>query len=486
MDRTKEFEPIFYPQSMAVVGVSADTEKPGYRFLKAMLDFGFKGRLYPVNPREEEILGLKAYPSVMDIPVPVDFVNISAPAKFVPAIIRDCIAKGVPAAEVFTAGFSEVGEEGRRLELEIAALARGKLRLIGPNCFGVYCPGGGLTLLPGGKYPKESGNVGLISQSGGLATDFIWAATGHGIKFSKVISYGNACDLNEVDFLEYLAADPETKVIAAYLEGIKDGGRFVKLARDLLGKKPLIIWKSGLTETGGRAVNSHTGSLAGDKGIWQAFFRQTGAVPADGLEELIDTTAIFSHLPNGAGRRVGVVGGGGGIGVAASDICERVGLRVPASSPEVLEQLRALLPPTGTSLRNPVDIGAPMADPAILRKVIGILLSWDEVDTLVVDRIFFYGIRQLVGTPDTENEKRVETLINARNGSRKPVMAVLGELALQPDVIDMEEARRKVYQRFLQAGVFVLPSLQRMARALFNMASYYERVRAGGRGSATN
>lgn len=474
MDKLSEFEPIFYPKSVAVVGVSANEEKAGNRFLRVMTEFGFKGKLYPINSDTNEILGLKAYPSLRHVPEPVDLVNINAPARFVPQIIEDCVANGARAAEIFTAGFSEASEDGRRLEDEIVRLAKGRLRIIGPNCFGVYCPRGGLTLLPGPKYPKESGSVAVISQSGGWVTDFIWAGSGHGLRFSKVISYGNACDLNETDFLEYLATDPETKVIAAYMEGVKDGKRFFELAKSLLGKKPLIIWKGGLSETGKRAVDSHTGSLAGERVVWEGFFRQTGAVMADGFEELLDTTAIFSHFPHGAGRRVAVVGGGGGVGVAASDICERVGLKIPASSPEVMERLRAILPPVGTSVRNPVDVGAPMVPSPLFQEVLEILLSWDGIDTLIIDRMFFYGIPQLVGAPDTDTEKRVQVLTNVAAGTRKPILAVLGELSSGIDMIDIEVGRRETRQRFREAGIFTLPSIHRAAKALSNLCYYYE------------
>jgi acyl-CoA synthetase (NDP forming) len=476
MDKVKEFEPIFHPNSMAVVGVSADEDKPGNRFLRAMIEFGFKGKLYPVNPEQSEILGRKTYSSIREIPEPVDFAYISTPASSVPRIIEDCVAKGVRAVEIFTAGFSEVGEEGHRLEQEIVALAKGNLRIIGPNCFGIYCPHGGLTLMPGPKYPKESGNIALISQSGGLATHFIWAASGYGLRFSKVISYGNACDLNESDFLEYLAYDPETKTIAAYVEGVKDGKRFFDLAKGLLGRKPLIIWKSGLTETGKRAVNSHTGSMGGEKAVWQAFSRQTGTVLVDNFEEFLDTTAIFPHFSEGVGRRVAVVGGGGSVGVAASDACEQVGLEIPTSPPDIQQQLRVLLPPAGTSIRNPVDIGAPTLPPSVLQKVLEILLSWDGIDTLIIDRIFLYGTPQLVGMPGADSEKRAEVLVDIRKRVKKPLLAILGELATNVDKIDMETDRRRVQDRFLQAGIAVSPSLQRAVKALSNVCSYYEKA----------
>lgn len=480
MDRFKEFEPMFYPKSVAVVGVSADNNKAGNRFLKALRHFEFKGKLYPVHPSENEILGLKTYPSVRDIPEPVDFAYIGTPAEYVPQVIEDCVAKGVPAVEIFTAGFSEVSEEGRRLEQEIVALAKGKLRIIGPNCFGVYCPKGGLTLLPGHDYPKESGNVALISQSGGFSTDFIHAASGYGLRFSKVISYGNACDLNEADFLEYLASDPDTEVIAAYMEGVKDGKRFLEIAKSLKGKKPLIIWKGGLTETGKRAVRSHTGSLGGEKAVWKAFFDQTGAIMADGFEELLDTTAIFYHLPQGAGRRVAILGGGGGSGVAASDICERAGLKIPPSPPEVRKRLRPILSTSGTGIRNPIDIGGPSPPPSVLQKILETLLLWDGVDALITNCIFFYDLPHLTissktdAPSKTDAEKRIEVLMDLKRKNGKPIVAVLGELSSDVDMINMEKDRRKVHQRFLQAGIFAIPSLQRGAKALSKLCSYYE------------
>lgn len=476
MDRLKEFEPIFYPKSMAVVGVSANEEKAGNRLLRTLMTFGFKGKLYPIIPDNVNILGLEAYPSIRDIPEPVDFVYISTPASTVPQIIQDCVAKKVPAVEIFTAGFSELNEDGRRLEQEIVALSKGKLRIIGPNCFGVYSPKGGITILPGAMYPRESGNVALLSQSGGLTTNFIWAAGGYGIRFSKAVSYGNASDINESDLLEYMASDPETKIIAAYIEGVKDGKRFFKLAKSLAGKKPLILWKGGLTKTGARAVHSHTASLGGEKAVWEGFFKQTGAVPVESFEELLDTIAIFSQLPHGAGRRVAVAGGGGAVGVAASDTCEKVGLQIPLSSPEITKQLRAILPPTGTSIRNPFDVGAPSIPSTFLQRVLEIILSWNEIDALIIDRISLYDITHLSSISDPDSENRVEALVKVKEMSQKPVLVVLEELTGGSDVINMEVNKRKAQSRFLQAGIPVFPTLDRAAKALSNICSYYQKT----------
>jgi len=247
---------------------------------------------------------------VLDIPESIDFAMITVPAKIVPSVLEDCLAKGVKAVEIFTAGFSETGEKGRILEEELVKITKRGIRAIGPNCFGVYCPASRLTLLPGADFSTESGPVAFISQSGGHAQEIAREATGSGIRFSKVISYGNACDLNEVDFLEYLAHDPETRIIAAYMEGPRDGQRFMKLVQDVSKTKPVLIWKVGLTREGAQAVSSHTASLGGEEATWGAFFKQTGAVRVESKEELIDTIMALLHLPPSTGRRVAVIGGG--------------------------------------------------------------------------------------------------------------------------------------------------------------------------------
>ena len=203
MHNLDELEPLFYPRSLAVVGASTNETKFGGRFLQALIDFGYQGPIYPVNPKGSEIVGLKMYPNVREIPQPVDLADIMVPAHLVPQVLEDCLAKGIRAAQIFTSGFAETGEEqGRLLEKELGALAKRGIRIIGPNCFGVYCPEGGHTLLPGGDFPRDSGPVAFITQSGGHAVEFARLARGTGIRFSKVVSYGNACDVNESDLLE--------------------------------------------------------------------------------------------------------------------------------------------------------------------------------------------------------------------------------------------------------------------------------------------
>jgi len=478
MDWLSELRPLFYPRTLAVVGVSRDKAKFGSVFLRALQKFGFQGEIYPVHPEGGEILGLKSYASVRDIPGPVDLAAIMVPAPLVPSVLEDCLAKGVPAAEVFTSGFSETGDErGAALERQIKSLARRGIRIVGPNCFGVYCPGGGLTLLPGGRFPSESGPVAFISQSGGHAVEFAREAKGRGIRFSKVISYGNGCDLNESDLLEYAAQDDETRLVAMYLEGPREGRRFARLVRDLAARKPVIIWKAGLTRSGGKAVHSHTASLAGEKAVWDAFFSQTAAVPVQGLEELGDTVLAFLHLPPATGRRVGVVAGGGGLSVAAADACDRLGLEVPAFDDGAQDKLREALPAAGTSLRNPLDMGVPLVPAPVFERVLEVVAASQRVETIIATQGMFHVLGGTFGPPPDQKERFLRALVEVparvRDRFGKPIVIVLPVDGDEVEMIEAEKGRRQIRDQYLSMGIPSYPTLERAARAVANVAAYY-------------
>ncbi len=473
----EEFKPLFYPRSIAFFGVSQRSNSAGNQFLRVFQIFGYDGKIYPVHPTANEICGLKAFPNVKAIPDTVDMAIISAPAHTVPQIISDCVEKGIPAAEIFSAGFREVGDAGRKLEEAIIKIAKGKIRIVGPNCFGVYSPKGGLTLLPGATYPKKSGNIGIISQSGGWVTDLIWSSDAFNIFFSKVVSYGNGIDVDEISLMEYFKYDSETDIIGAYLEGVKDGRLFIKIVRSLLGKKPVIIWKGGLSETGKRAVSSHTGSIAGNKEVWEAFFKQSGAVKVHDFEELLDTIAIFKYIPPANYRKLAIIGGGGGVGVSASDICEKYGMKIPHATDSIQKEISEFLPQQGTSNKNPFDIGAPSAPSSILRNVLEIACKWDNIDAIIVNRMFFYGMKELMNEDVPEQNKRVDTIIEFKQRSNtKPVIVVLEDLAYGQNRIGIEISRRQVRDKLLHAGIYVVPSMLRAIRALSNLSSYWEKV----------
>lgn len=378
-----ELDPIFHPKSLALIGASDKQGKVGRMFMDRFLDTGFQ-TLYPVNPGTNEVLGLKAYPSVKDIPGPVDLAFVVLPPKAVLDTVRDCVSKGVKGIIINSAGFGEMGEQGKEVEKEMVRIAReGGTRIIGPNCIGIYCPSSKLTFPMGPG--KESGSVGVVSQSGSLADHLTLIATHNGVKFSKAISCGNECDLNALDFFEYLGNDPETEIIASYLEGIKDGRKFNELIREISKNKPMIIWKCGASEAGARAAASHTGALAGSASVWEGVLKGAGVVRVNSLEEMLDTLYAFYFQPLPVGRRVGIVSGPGGPAVGTTDACLSMGLEVPRLSEETKEKIRKIIPPAGTSCENPIDLSlASIVDKSIFSEVIRTVGCEDNIDMLLI------------------------------------------------------------------------------------------------------
>jgi acyl-CoA synthetase (NDP forming) len=479
MERTSQLDSLFFPRTLAVVGASASNAKFFGRFPQVLMDFGYKGRMFPVNRNGEEVFGLKAYRSVREIPEAVDSAVIIVPARFVPQVLEDCLEKGIAGAQIITSGFAETGEEeGIALERQLREIAARGIRLIGPNCFGIYCPRGGLTLLPGGDFPTESGPVAFLSQSGGHAVEMGRQAQGRGLRFSKVVSYGNACDINESDLLEYMAQDTETKVITMYLEGPREGRRFLEIVRETAAKKPVIIWKAGLTALGSRAVFSHTASLAGEEAIWEALFKQTAAIQVHSLEELADTAEALLTLPPSTGRRIGMIGGGGGISVTAADACASVGLDIPPFDEEVRERLAQILPPAGTATRNPVDLGAPIVPLPIFQGVLETVAGVDSVDTIIATQALFYVFRVtdvLAGMADIA-QLLLEAPVAVKERYKKPVVMILPLGGEEVEMAEAETRRRKARDWYRQNGILALPTLERATRAVANVVDYYDRV----------
>jgi len=467
---------------VAVIGASTDATKFGTLSLNTLIQFGFEGKIYPVNPHAMEILGLRTYTNLKDISDSIDLALIAVPAPAVPSVLKECVAKRIRAAVVYTSGFSETGkEEGLKLEREIAKISKEKgIRVIGPNCFGTYCPASGLTLPPGAHYSKESGNVAFLSQSGGYADRFCQEAKGCGIRFSKVVSYGNACDLNETDFLEYLSEDPETKIIGLYIEGVKDGQRFLQTVKEVNQKKPVIIWKGGFGEGGKRAIASHTGALGGRKEIWDAFFRQTGAIRVSNLQELIDAVLIFQHFSNPCGRRIAIIGTGGGSAVDSADACERAGLSVPAFKTKTVKQLQALLPSVGASAQNPIDLGNPWTSPSTYRQIIEITSLDPQIDALINvmwQLSFFYAHREYLWK---FFQKVIEVPMAISRNLRKPLIMVLCATPTEVEMLEAEGEWRRIKDRYIAAGIPVYQTIERAAKALVNFVAYHEHQKRTG------
>jgi acyl-CoA synthetase (NDP forming) len=382
-----DLEQIFHPKSLSIVGASSREGSFGRMFLEGLIRIGFR-EIYPVHPRETELLGLKAYQGIKDIPHDVDIAILMTPPDSTVQVVQDCAEKGMKGLIVFTAGFGERGAEGKQIEQHICTVARSKgIRVIGPNSIGIYCPTSRLVTFPKGLthgMTTESGPVGSFSHSGSFADYLTYILTKKRIRFSKVVSCGNECDLNAVDFLEYFGQDRETKIIISYLEGIKDGRRFFELARDISKEKPIIVWKGGATEHGARAAMSHTGALAGTKHVWEAMFEQAGVISVRSFEEIVDCLSCLYYLPLPKGRRIAVVAGMGGTNVGTADNCIELGLEMARLSDTTLERLTKLLPPVGTSVGNPTDIGvATLIAPNLYGETLKLLSEDENVDMLL-------------------------------------------------------------------------------------------------------
>jgi len=322
-EKLKEFDCIFNPKSVAVIGASQ-----GDDFTRALMNTKIREKLFLVNPKHDKLLDKKCYASVLDIEDKLDYVVIAVPASLVPNVLNECIEKGVKAAHIFSAGFSETGIEERiRLENKVKEVAKGRIRLIGPNCMGIYCPKSGLSFNKNAS--TEEGPVGVISQSGTFAQLFATDGKIKNISFSKVISYGNAIDLDCPDLLEYLSDDPETKVIALYIEGTRNGKRLKSALNKATRKKPVVALKGGITKQGSRAAFSHTASLAGSPEIWSSLFKQTGVVQVENFDELADTILAFTCSPLPQGKGISIITNSGGFSVTETDSCIKAGLEVP-------------------------------------------------------------------------------------------------------------------------------------------------------------
>lgn len=356
---------IFRPASIAVVGASANPEKWGFKILKNILDAGFQGPVYPINPKAGEILGLRSYRSVNEIEAQVDLAVVIIPAPAVPEAIEECGQKGIKGAIVITGGFSEAGPEGAELERRLAEIAaRWGLRVVGPNCQGVNHPHHSLCA----SWPliQDKGEMAIISQSGTIGAAFMdWASLDR-LGFSAFVSLGNRADIDEADLIEYFSADGDTRVIALYLEGVKDGARFLEAARGC--PKPIVVLKPGRTEQGRRAAESHTRSLAGRDEIYEAVFRQRRIHRASNLEELYDFSKALAYLPCPRGKKILIVTSSGGSGVLATDVAALEGLEVASLPGELAGRLRAELP-SHFVISNPFDLTGD-ADARLYQKVV--------------------------------------------------------------------------------------------------------------------
>jgi acyl-CoA synthetase (NDP forming) len=478
-----DYERIFHPKRLAIVGVSAEGGAIGFGngILLACRAMGFSGEILPVNPKGGVFAGLPIYRTVEDIPGEVDFAVIAVPAPAVPEALEACRRKGAAGAEVVTAGFGELGTpEGRALEQRIREIAATGIRVIGPNCFGVYCPKSGLTLLPGPDLSRESGPVAFLSQSGGLSIDFAHAGKWMGLRFSKVVSFGNGADLREAELLGYLGDDPETGVVAMYVEGVEDGAAFFQAVRDVAQKKPVVVYKGGLSEAGQRAVVGHTASMGGSRAIWSSVLRQANAVQVQDVPEMAQACLAFSLLPPRTFGGISCVGGGGALGVAACDAAEARGIAVPLLLNDLRSRIEAVLPRPGSSAANPIDVANPFVPPKVLERVLRLAAEDDRVELQVLISLLYHYKSQAAAIGKAVSEitpflELADAVGDIAEDTGKPVVLVLPNPKRGLDDLDVLEVMARARQAFLDRRIPVFDEIPEAIRAIGHVNAYYGR-----------
>ena len=462
MSRTAHLDTAFSPNSVAVIGVGPITA--GRFYVESLLAAGFKGPIYPIHPNGGEISGLGIYRNLRDVAGPVDLVISCIPARFVPQLIRECAEKRVKVVSMFTSGFSETGSEtGRHLEAETVRIAHGAgIRLIGPNCMGIYSPKSGVSFVT--DFPKDNGGVALVCQSGGHAIYLVRLAAERGIRFSKVISYGNACDVDEGDLFEYLMEDSETELVTAYIEGVKDGERFQQVLNKLAARKPVIVLKGGVTREGARTASSHTSSLAGSDRVWSAVLEQAGVVRVNTLYELVDMMVTFRFLRPPKGRKVAMVGGGGGASVMATDACASRGFSLPAIPSEVSREMRSVLDSdAGLILTNPIELNL---SPEVTYKMTKTMLEYEGFDLMLANCVF----GQHPWSPfDMWFDLFCETVLKVHAEVNKPVA-----VAIESDLTNQEQHFAALRRRYVEARVPVYYSMSDACLAIDRYMRYRE------------
>ncbi len=481
-DLLKRLDRAFNPRTVVVVG---DKRAIGYLWLRSMSTF--QGKVYSVQIDPNEIpgieeMGVPNYASLRDVPDEIDYVVCAVPRQVSPRIVADCIEKGVGAVTLFTSGFAETEtEEGIRAQEEISEMARrAGLLLIGPNCMGIYNRRLGVRHSweqPAGDAGNPStelrAGVGFISQSGTHCINFSLVGELNGIRCSKTVSFGNAVVLDSPDFLEYLANDPETEVIGMYLEGVKDGRRFFRVLRETTKRKPVVVWKGGLTAAGSRAIYSHTAALATVPAVWDAAMRQAGAVQTESLDETIDAVKALAYCKPATGCRMGLVAMTGGQSVVISDAFEREGLAVPLLTAASYEKLSSFFNIIGGSYRNPLDAGGTIGMgflPQNLQKLLEVLDEDEYVDAIAMEVGAGFLARRLRENPAILDHL-LDTLSAHRERSHKPFIAIV-----HPGHV--EEVMADIRSRLLERGIACFGSFQAGAKALRRAIDYW-RFREG-------
>ena len=488
MNHESFYTSLFEPRAIAFIGASTNPAKWGFNILHHLIRGEYAGDIYPVNPQGGSWFDRPIYQRLADVPGPVDLAVIVVPKEIVPHTLRECIAADIHAAVIITAGFGETGPEGKALEQEVLAIAEsGGIRIVGPNTMGIYSayPSRMQAIMTSSQFTR--GAVAVLSQSGNLGTSISDRFIRRAVGLSRLVSSGNEADLTIEDYLEYLETDPETRVICLYVEGVRQGSRFIDTIRRISAVKPVILLKGGTGASGADAAMSHTGALAGSFRVFRAICSQANVILADTIDEMVDIAGLLLSQPEIKGKRIGIVTQGGGLGVISADLCEAAGLSVPPLEERVVQMLDAYLPPFW-SRRNPVDLVAPgkvsmitdstaallaHADmDAIVLLGLGYMTSrarrWLESDVLPND-VMERPARKMI----TGEMELLDLIVKQIRDFNKPIIPVI-------DVVGFDEPGEANIVRHLDAmGIMAYSSPEQAIRALAKAEGYYRRRRAG-------
>ena len=465
-----QLAPIFKPKSIAILGASDTPGKWGYMMVDRPLKTGYSGAIYPVNPKKGEILGLRTYRSILDIPDQVDLAVLAAPAANSPRLMQECVEKGVKGAVLISGGFAEVGSEGKAIEDEVVKIAReGRMRFVGPNGMGIWSAAGQLNLCF--EQAPKPGPIAFVSQSGTFGGYLSEIANARGYGLSKFISIGNQADLTASEYLQYLAEDEDTKAIVFYMEGFRDGRRFFQLAKEVIRRKPIVIYKGGCTGAGARATLSHTASLAGSEEVFEGMCRQVGIIRAQEALQSFEMAEALVGQPLPFGRRVAIMGSGGQ-GVVTADACASLGLEVPEFDAETTRSLKELLPPHAPPPTNPVDFAGSYRTALEETLVTEKLLSIDYIDGVITNvpvSPMIWGLKTApAGTTASTTLKAAtqatELFASLPMKYDKPVICLRFRLLTNDPVVDI----------LRKAGIPVYDTPEQCARAMHALVKYAE------------
>ncbi|MEP2986003.1 MAG: acetate--CoA ligase family protein [Sulfitobacter sp.] len=474
LSQTKRLTPLFQPKSVAVLGASTNHTAIANTFIRRMKDYGYKGEIYPIHPKANEVEGLQAYPDLASTPTPIDYAYVAIGADRIPGALA--AARGnCRIAQVISSGFAEI-EGGQDLENDLVEKAHaGGVRVLGPNCLGTYSPRGGLTFPVGA--PKDVGTIGVVSQSGGLSTDIIKRGQWRGLRFSGLVTMGNSCDLTPTDLLEFYFDDPQTRAVGLYIEDIKDGREFFELLRSAKATKPVVILKGGRSSQGRLAAASHTGALAGDDRAWHALTQQTAAVMVPHVNAFLDTLLAlqsFTLNPSKPTQTVALFGNGGGSSVLGSDAFAEVDLDVSPFDTQTRKHLDALGFPPGTSVVNPVDTPVRTLqekDGWVAGEILDIIYEYAKPQAVAMH----LNLAAFVGRGDVDPVNNLFSVVEDLQ-SKHPGKAHFS-LALRSDgSAELEDAKRAYKERAREIGVPIYDEIPEMAAALANVAHLERRM----------